>query len=843
MVNLPNTPQLSSLPVRSVIIGVVVLAVLIVGGLLGLRLLEQRNNALALQVQAANQEVADEIARKIASRIAPLRVHLKNLAKDEEIIELVGASKETRRAKATELNSAIDGGLLVRIVPLGESQFDRSESPPVTFASMDMLRIASETDKMVPVEIHLGGTANEHMVMIERVFSDEKLVGFLHLSLTPRLIRDAITEYIPEGGYLEVRQRAISGTPVVIARDGTPKSEQGTSLVSSIPGTAFLASYRFSKNNSQQSGFSISSVILPAGGLVLLGLLGFAATRLKSSSKGKALEVEYAGAIRGVLDGSLPGLVEMLPGGSGKFPAAEETVAPAESVPSGLDLDFDLVEPAAGGQAKDNSEAPSTEATIIDTGPAISGIEVAETTTEELATLVPNKIFRDYDIRGIVGESLTPDGVYQIGRALGAEAHERGQQTVVVARDGRNSSQELRDGLIEGLRDSGRDVLDIGLTPTPILYFATHYLDSHSGVMVTGSHNPPEYNGLKIVLDGETLSGEAIQAIRERVETQNYTQGDGSMQTMEIIPDYIRRVGEEVPVTFDALKVVVDCANSVPGIVVPHILRAIGHDVIELYCDVDGDFPNHHPDPSQPKNMADLIAAVQQEDADIGLAFDGDGDRLGVVDNEGNIIWPDKQLMLFARDVLKDNPAAKVIYDVKCSHHLAEDISAHGGEPIMGRTGHSIIKNKMQQEGALLAGDLSGHIFFKDRWYGFDDALYAAARLLEILVESERSSAEVFGELPGGVVTPEMQIAMPEEQHQAFMDNIISAADFGDAELITLDGLRVNFENSWGLIRASNTTPSIIVRFEGDDEASLEDVKDKFRRLVKSVDQNIDLPF
>ena len=843
MVNLPNTPQLSSIPVRSIIVGTVLLIILVALGFAGLHYLEQRNNEKATKMQEVNQEVADEIARKIASRIAPLRLHLRKLADDEKLIELVKASKDIRRAKASEINTTINGGLLLRILPIGESQFDKNESPPVTFASMDMLRIAGETKKLVPVEIHLGGTANEHLVMIERVFSNDELIGFLHLSLTPRLIRDAISEFVPENGYLEVRQRAANGPPVVIARDGAPNAKQGTSLISAVPGTAFLASYRFSENGNQQvGGLNISSMVLPAGILAVLGFIGFALARRKSSAKSGSLDVEYAGAIRGVLDGSLPGLAEMLPGGSGQFPSAEETAPPTETVPSGLDLDFDLVETEADGKAV-SEPGLVKDSPIVDLGPASSGIEVAETTTEELATLVPNKIFRDYDIRGIVGESLTPDGVYQIGRALGSEAQERGQQTVVVARDGRNSSQELRDGLIEGLRDSGRDVLDIGLTPTPILYFATHYLDSHSGVMVTGSHNPPEYNGLKIVLDGETLSGEAIQAIRDRIETQNFTSGDGTMQTMEIIPDYIRRVGEEVPVTFDALKVVVDCANSVPGTVVPHILRAIGHDVVELYCDVDGDFPNHHPDPSQPNNLADLIAAVQQEDADIGLAFDGDGDRLGVVDNEGNIIWPDKQLMLFARDILKNNPAAKVIYDVKCSHHLAQDVTAHGGEAIMSRTGHSIIKNNMQTEGALLAGDLSGHIFFKDRWYGFDDALYAAARLLEILVESDSSAAEIFAELPGGIVTPEMQIPMPEEQHQSFMEKIIATAEFGDAELITLDGLRANFATAWGLIRPSNTTPSIVVRFEGDDESSLDNVKEKFRDLIKNVDGNIDLPF
>ena len=457
--------------------------------------------------------------------------------------------------------------------------------------------------------------------------------------------------------------------------------------------------------------------------------------------------------------------------------------------------------------------------------------------------MVPNKIFRSYDIRGVVGESLTPDGVYQIGRALGTEAKSLGEQTVVVARDGRNSSADFRNSLIEGLRDSGCDVLDVGMVPTPVLYFATHYLDSRSGVMITGSHNPPEYNGLKIVLNGKTLCGDAIQSIRNRVESQEYESGEGVLQSMEIIPDYIRRVGEEVPVTFDALKVVVDCANSVPGIVAPHILRAIGHDVVELYCDVDGDFPNHHPDPSQPKNLEDLIEAVQREEADIGLAFDGDGDRLGVVDNEGNIIWPDQQLMLFARSILAQNPGAKVVYDVKCSTSLPADIEAQGGEALMSPTGHSIIKQKMEESGALLAGDLSGHIFFKDRWYGFDDALYAAARILEIIVESDRAASELFAELPGGVVTPEIHIPLDEEQHQTAMEKILSAVNFEDAKITTLDGLRADFSDSWGLIRPSNTVPALVLRFEGENDAALEAVKEKFRQLLQAAGTNLEVSF
>lgn len=834
MVNLPQPPELSAIPLKPVIIGIIVTVILLVLGYLGLSFQEQRQAQEFAEQQKKNQEVVDELARQVASGLAPIRAKLSKLATSDTVIKLMSSDVAARQEAAGKLADSIEGSLLLRLLPKGQTQSNRQESPPLTFASMDMLRVATESNKQIPVEIHLGGTANEHLVMIERVYLGEELVGFVHLSLSPRVVRDAIAKIAPQNGYLEVRQRAVSGPPVVLARHGSPETLNSTSLVSSVPGTAFLASYRSSSRSTGSSGVGWQ---IPAAVLAfLLVTAGLVRKRLSSKPKQTAMTVQYAGAIQAVLDGAHPGLEQLLPGGSGKFPEQNAAPsAPVEPVPSGLDLDFDLEEA--------NLEDSSANQ-LVDHGPADLGIEVSEqiseTTTEELATLVPTKIFRSYDIRGVVGESLTADGVYQIGRALGSEAHDRGQQTVVVARDGRNSSQELRDGLIEGLRDAGRDVLDIGLTPTPVLYFATAYLDSHSGVMVTGSHNPPEYNGLKIVLDGKTLSGEAIQAIRDRVESQNYTNGDGSVQSMEIIPDYIRRVGEEVPVTFDALKVVIDCANSVPGIVAPHILRSIGHDVIELFCDVDGNFPNHHPDPSQPENLAALIEAVLAEEADLGLAFDGDGDRLGVVDNKGNIIWPDKQLMLFARDVLKNNPGAKVIYDVKCSRSLPQDIEAHGGEAIMSRTGHSIIKNKMEEVGALLAGDLSGHIFFKDRWYGFDDAMYCAARLLEILVEADRPSADLFAELPGGEVTPEIRIALPEDQHQEFMKKILAAANFEHGEITTLDGLRVDFNDGWGLIRPSNTTPSIVLRFEGNDQAALDRITGEFRTLIKSVDQNLD---
>lgn len=784
---------------------------------------------------AEEQNIVNRLARELGAVLEPQRLKLNALAQQPAIVGAVSAEKSQREKTAADVQGDIPGALRLRLLPRGADHVDPNSTPPLTFASVDMLRDAAKSDKDVKAELHLGGTENEHIVMIQRVPITGEAVGFLHLSVDPKLVRDAVANLKDVSGYVEVRQPVPKGPPAIIARSGSPPAGDAASAVAGISGTSWLVSYRPEGMPAESGG----GWMLPLLGLLAaIVLAGGAFVYLRGRNALLASDsVTYQGAIKAILEGAHPGLEQLLPGEPQKL--ATDIGPVSEGITD--DERDDITEFGNIGDAAPT--AADLEDTFDITGDTVPGIEVVEETESEPAHIDPS-IFRSYDIRGIVGQTLDAKGVYEIGRALGSEAAARGQQTIVTARDGRNSSQEIRDALIEGLRDSGRDVLDIGLTPTPVLYFATHYLDSHSGVMITGSHNPPEYNGLKIVLDGETLSGEAIQAIRQRIDNNDFTSGEGSMQSTEIIPDYIRRISEEIPVTLgNALKVVVDCGNSVPGIAAPHILRAIGHDVIELYCEVDGNFPNHHPDPSQPENLADLIRAVEEEEADIGLAFDGDGDRLGVVDNAGNIIWPDRQMILFARDVLSRNPGAKIIYDVKCSRLLADDIRAHGGEPVLSKSGHSLIKTKMQETGALLAGEMSGHIFFKERWYGFDDALYSAARLLEIIVNSGMSATEVFDAVPGGVATPELKLELPESEHAAFMQKVIEAANFGDAEITTLDGLRVDFNDSWGLIRPSNTTPCLVLRFEGDDAAALENVQQLFRDLLLGIDGDLKLPF
>ena len=456
---------------------------------------------------------------------------------------------------------------------------------------------------------------------------------------------------------------------------------------------------------------------------------------------------------------------------------------------------------------------------------------------------LPASIFKAYDIRGIVGKTLTDEIVYAIGRAIASEAIGRGCRKFVAARDGRLSGPGFVKALSQGMQDSGCDVIDLGRVPTPVLYFATYHLGTGSGVMVTGSHNPPDYNGFKMMLAGETLSGERIQALRNRILEGRLVVGQGSHSTVDLSQAYVDRICSDVHLD-RPLKVVVDAGNGVAGELAPALLRALGCEVEELYCEIDGNFPNHHPDPSQTENLEDLIRAVKEGSAELGLAFDGDGDRLGVVDSRGRIIWPDRQLMLYAADVASRNPGAEIIYDVKCSRHLFNAITEAGGTPLMWKTGHSLIKARMQESNVLLAGEMSGHVFFKERWYGFDDALYTAARLLEILSRDARPVDEIFAALPEDVSTPELRVDFDDDgAHFAFMERFREQANFPGGEVITIDGIRVEFDYGWGLVRASNTTPSLILRFEAENTEELERIQALFRDQMLAVDASLDLPF
>jgi phosphomannomutase/phosphoglucomutase len=455
---------------------------------------------------------------------------------------------------------------------------------------------------------------------------------------------------------------------------------------------------------------------------------------------------------------------------------------------------------------------------------------------------IPPEIFKAYDIRGIVGSTLTPEIVEAIGRAIGSEARARGRRALVIGRDGRVSGPQLSAALATGLRASGTDVIDVGCVATPMVWFAAHHLGTLSAAVLTGSHNPPEYNGVKIMLGGDTLAGEAIQSLRRRIVAGDLCEGAGGYRRHDVSEAYLARIAGDVKLA-RAMRIAVDCGNGVAGSTAPALYRRLGCEVTELYCEVDGAFPNHHPDPSQPANLADLVAALASGAGEVGLAFDGDGDRLGVATRHGKIIYPDRQLMLLAADVLQRHPGAEIIFDVKSTRYLFDWVRQHNGRPLMWKTGHSFIKQKLKETGAPLAGEMSGHIFFKERWYGFDDGLYAGARLLEILSREPDPDA-VFARLPDSVNTPELHLSLREGENYALMEKLARSARFDDArEVITIDGLRAEYADGFGLARPSNTTPVIVLRFEADDAAALQRIQEEFRREILRVKPDAVLPF
>ena len=455
---------------------------------------------------------------------------------------------------------------------------------------------------------------------------------------------------------------------------------------------------------------------------------------------------------------------------------------------------------------------------------------------------LPAEIFKAYDIRGIVDKSLTADVVRQIGHALGSLAVEQGQEAIAVGRDGRLSGPELAGALMDGICAAGCDAIDVGCVPTPVTYFAAYELGCHSCVSVTGSHNPPDYNGLKMVIGGTTLALDAIQNLKKRIEAGNLKHGQGKRSSADVLGAYVEKIIGDVKLA-RPMKIVMDCGNGVAGAIAPELFKRLGCEIVPLFCEVDGNFPNHHPDPSKPENLADVVKALKETDAEIGIAFDGDGDRLGVVTKDGEIIFPDRQLMLFAADVLSRVPGGTIIYDVKCTRLLAPWIKQHGGVPLMWNTGHALVKAKLRETGAPLAGEMSGHTFFKERWYGFDDGLYTGARLLEILSKAADANP-VLKNLPNSPSTPELNIKMAEGEPFTLIDKLKAEGKFtGADEIITIDGVRVEYADGFGLARPSNTTPVVVLRFEADNAVALERIQADFRQALNAVWPGIQLPF
>ena len=461
-------------------------------------------------------------------------------------------------------------------------------------------------------------------------------------------------------------------------------------------------------------------------------------------------------------------------------------------------------------------------------------------------------IFKAYDIRGVIDKTLDPSIAKLIGQSFGSAMRDKGETVCVVGRDGRLSGPSLMAGLTEGLLSVGINVIDLGVVATPMVYFGTNISiqgqQAKSGIMITGSHNPPDYNGFKMVLGGSAIYGEQIQALRERIVAKNFSSGQGTLSEHNIFPEYLQRIVGDVKLK-RKIKIAVDCGNGVGGAFAGRLFRELGCEVEELFCEVDGTFPNHHPDPAHLENLQDLIKNLQTTDNELGLAFDGDADRLGVVTKTGEVIFPDRQMMLFAKDVLSRNPGAQIIYDVKCTRNLATYVKQQGGVPLMWKTGHSLVKAKLKETGAPLAGEMSGHIFFKDRWYGFDDGLYTGARLLEIL-SAEQDPNATLNQLPNAICTPELQMPCAEGEAFSLLDKIKAEvakgtqATFETAESVnTIDGVRVEYADGFGLARPSNTTPIVVMRFEADTQAAIERIQAEFKKVFLAVKPDAKMPF
>ncbi|GAB2574048.1 phosphomannomutase/phosphoglucomutase [Dyella jejuensis] len=720
-----------------------------------------------------------EAVQALGEEIAKERSEIDKAIAGVDVSGLPASSAQVLAALKQRLPQALD----VELYSAGLDEVLHANYREFGYAKAAQLMAAPDVEGPPPVEAKLRGLGDRRMTLVEPLGPAQKPLAWAWIELPFAPIAQRFNDLPVSAGRLQLQQSTDHGENLPLLAHGSASSVDAEPVGKPVPG----------------SHFNIVAV-LPGAYIVLPQSWPWAALlTLVCLAGGSALFWLFTRAsVRSTV------------------PVEEESLDMKESQPKSQP---ETAEPVVRPVAK---LAPAPAKTDVD--PAI---------------------FRAYDVRGVVGTSLTADVAKLLGQSIGTVMREKGLHEIVVGRDGRLSGPELAGALSDGLRAAGIDVIDIGAVPTPVVYYAAYRFNTGCGVAVTGSHNPPDYNGFKIVVGGETLSEGAIQDLYQRIATNALdSDGKGSLRHIDVVPDYIERITSDVQ-TERRLKLVVDCGNGIPGAVAPQVLEGIGCEVIPLYCEVDGHFPNHHPDPSDPHNLQDLILSVKQTGADLGLAFDGDGDRLGVVTRSGEIIFPDRTLMLFARDVLSRQPGATIIYDVKCTGHLKGQILDAGGSPLMWRTGHSLIKAKMRETGAELAGEMSGHFFFKERWYGFDDGIYAGARLLEILAGDieGRTPEEIFATCPKGVSTPELKVEMAEGEHYRFIETFRERADFGNATLVTIDGVRADWPDGWGLVRPSNTTPILVLRFDADNAQALRRIQETFRAQLLAVDPSLKLPF
>lgn len=729
------------------------------------------------------------------------------------------------------------GAIFARVVP---AQQDPAMTNGLSFSQQDLVLRVVAAKKVAPeISYYEKNGLNEQVVTYARPLKDDthNVAAVLLVSFPFKALASAIKSFAPEAGRVELIQKNGSERASIVSA-GEGVELPGANNSTSNPGWEL----HFSPSADLGREHIEFNIIVVLGVLASLAVAGVFARTILVMQRAINEDVNavdafsenyfrYGNRQRPLLHFSIFSyLMAHLDQYGSELRAGRSVSAQSNTDDLGeISLAHDDAAGSLGGAPTPKGQVPAKQA-----APKEKSIAAVSALRSE--------IFRAYDIRGVVGDGLSGEMARALGLAIGAEAFARGEDTVVVGRDGRLSGADLSAALIEGLRASGRNVIDVGMVPTPVLYFAAKTIGTGSGVMVTGSHNPGNYNGFKMMLAGDTLAGDEIQGLRKRIETSDFTKGNGGLSQQNIAADYIDRLNSDIALA-RPMRVVVDAGNGIAGAIGTRALEALGCTVIPLFCEVDGNFPNHHPDPSKLENLQDLIAAVAQHKADIGIAYDGDGDRIGVVTASGKNIFPDRLMMLFAKHVLITNPGADIIFDVKCTRDLPTLITSLGGRPVMCKTGHSFIKARLKETGAALAGEMSGHIFFNDRWFGFDDAIYSAARLLEILSLESGGSDAVFDEFPENQSTPEINIPVPDEGKFGLMEALKFSADFPDANVITIDGVRVEFADSWGLVRASNTTPCLVARFEGNSAQALADVQAKFRDLLLGVDATLKIPF
>jgi phosphomannomutase/phosphoglucomutase len=726
-----------------------------------------------------------------------------------------------------------------RVFPADLEGVRPRELGPNGYALLDMVLTVLEANA-APVQIHhaLSPPALADAIAVK---SDDGIIGALVVTLAPEYLLSSFEPDLGSIGFVRLTQYNGRQPVNTLGEFGDARLLSRAQSRQAVPGTLFRIEYPGSAYVQKLSGQVALTALLI--GLALIGAAVILGRRAQAVGL-EAEETEPALADRA----SLRDMSIEQPPARPRIPAAvdvpEQPWPPAP--PPGLVAEEEATQQEGKGREEESQEEEEV-APVPDIPPPLRlHYDIAERyrmrEAEHTPVEVSPGIFRAYDIRGVIDRTLDSGVARKVGQAVGTVALERDAAPVVVARDGRLSGPYLMKGMIEGIRSTGCDVLDIGAVPTGVLYYAAHEMASGSGVMITGSHNPPDYNGFKIMIGGDTLYGDAIMDLYRRITEGELAAGEGTVRKQNVVPEYVRRIADDIQVD-RPMKVVVDCGNGIGGVCAADALRAIGVEVLPLFDEVDGTFPNHHPDPSEPENLVDLIESVRLMDADLGLALDGDADRLGVVTLAGDIIFPDRVLMLLAIDVLDRNPGATIIYDVKCTHHLPRVIEEAGGNPVMYKTGHSLIKARMKELGSPFAGEMSGHFFFGERWYGVDDGIYAAARLLEILGGTETPPEAILNALPASFSTPELKVQMQEGENHSFIEEFKAAASFGDARLSTIDGLRADFEDGWGLVRASNTTPILVVRFDAETEEALERIKGVFREQMLAIRADLELPF